>query len=86
MTEDKFLNFSDFFEHDEPVVSIAAKFLAEVEAKYKAGEISADEFKELAADALEIQDMSGLADDLDRKVMISRALSTLKIIASFIPV
>jgi len=86
MTEDKFLNFSDFFDHEEPVISIAAKFLADVEEQYKAGAISADEFKELAADALEIQDMTGLADDLDRKVMISRALSTLAIIASFIPV
>lgn len=86
MTEDKFLNFSDFFDHEEPIISIAAKFLANVEEKYKAGEITSDEFKELANDAIEIQDMSGLADDLDRKLMISKALSTLKIIASFIPI
>lgn len=78
--------FEDFFDHDEPMVSTAARFLADIKEKYEAGEISKDEFKELANDALEIQEMSGLADDLDRKVAISRALSTLEIIASFIPI
>ena len=77
--------FKDFFDHDEPVISFAAKFLSQIEEKYKAGEITADEFKELAADAVEIGDMQGLADDLDRKAAISRALASLSAIASFIP-
>jgi len=78
--------FKDFFNHDEPVVSTAARFLADIQEKYEAGEITKDEFKELANDALEINEISGLADDIDRKAAISRALSTLEIIASFIPI
>ena len=76
----------DFFNHDEKVVADAAKFLAEIEEKYKAGEITADEFNELANDALEIGEVQGLADDLDRKAAIGRAIAALKIIASLIPV
>lgn len=76
--------FEDFFDHEESVVSDAAKFLAEVQAKYEIGEISRDEFEELSADAIQIGEMKDLADDLDRRKVISDALNALKMIVSFI--
>ena len=76
----------DFFNHEETVVSTAAWFIADIKEQYEAGNITDAEFKELTADALEIKDVFGLADDLDRKVAISRALAALGTIASFIPV
>ena len=76
--------FEDFFDHEEAVVSDAAKFLAEVQAKYEIGEISRDEFEELSADATEIGEMQELGDDLDRRKAISDAFSALKMIVSFI--
>ena len=82
----KDLTFKDFFNHDEVAVSSAAQFLAEIQEKYEAGLITKSEFKELAADAVEIRSIYGLANDLDRKVAITRALNTLANIASFIPI
>ena len=76
--------FEDFFNHDEVVVQDAAKFLAEVEHRYKENLITASEFEELSNDALEIGDINDLADDLDRRVAISEALDALKIIAGFV--
>ena len=76
--------FEDFFDHEEPVVSDAAKFLADVKAKYEIGELSRDEFEELSADATEIGEMQELADDLDRRKAISDAFNALKMIVSFI--
>ncbi len=78
--------FEDFFEHDNLEIRVAARFLAKVQEKYEAKEISKSEFEELAADALEINEVSGLSDQLDQKIMVSEALSVLKMIAKFIPV
>ena len=77
---------TDYFDHDEPVVSAAARFLADIQEQYEAGNISKSEFKELAQDALEIDDVYGLAGDLDRKAAVSKALAALEVIASFIPI
>lgn len=76
--------FEDFFDHEEPAVATAAKFLADVKAKYEIGELSRDEFEELSADATEIGEMQELADDLDRRKAISDAFNALKMIVSFI--
>ena len=78
--------FEDYFNHDEPSVTTAARFLADIKIKYEAGDLSKSEFKELAADAVEINDIYGLANDLDRKAAVSKALAALEVIASFIPV
>ena len=78
--------FEDFFEHEEMKIRVAARYLANVQAKYEAKDITASEFKELAEDALEIDEISGLSEHLEHKVMISKALDTLKMIAKFIPI
>ena len=76
--------FENYFNHNEVIVQDAAKFLAECEQRYKEDLITADEFEELAADALEIGDVYGLADDLDRRAAMTRALEALKMIATFV--
>ena len=76
--------FQDFFNHEEVVVKKAARFLAKIEHQYKLGKISADEFKELANDALEISKIDDLANDLERKAAIEKAIAALQIIAKFV--
>jgi len=77
--------FEDFFNHKEDTVSTAARFLADVQAQYVAGNITKQEYEELVIDAVEIKDVYGLAGDLDRKVTITLALNTLQSIAAVIP-
>ena len=76
--------FEDFFGHGEDAIRNAATLLAEAQSALDAGDITQSEFAELADDILEIGEIDGLADDLDRRVAFGQALDAIKTLVSSI--
>jgi len=74
--------FEDFFGHEEDAIRNAATLLAEAKTAFDAGDITQSEFAELSQDILEIGEIDGLADDLDRRVAFGQALDWLKLLSS----
>ena len=74
--------FEDFFGHGEDSIRNAATLLAEAKTAFDDGDITQSEFAELSQDILEIGEIDGLADNLDRRVAFGQALDLLKLLAS----
>ena len=73
--------FEDFFGHDNDAIRNAATLLAEAQAALDAGDITGDEFDELANDVLEIIDVDAHANSLDDRVALGQTLNSLTTIA-----
>ena len=76
--------FEDFFGHEEDAIRNAATLLAEAKSAFDSGDISQSEFTELSNDIMEIGEIDGLADSLDRKVQFTQAVSHMKQLISAI--
>lgn len=79
------MEFKDFLGHEEESVRNAAKILEEAKAGLEAGEITREQFNEIAEDVLQIEEITKLADDLETKIAVQKAVSVLRAIVSAIP-
>ena len=79
------MKFEDFFDHEESSVADAAHILAEAKQAYDAGDLTYDEFQELSQDVLEIGQIEKLADTLERKIAIQKAVDLIKLVVNAIP-
>lgn len=79
------MDFKDFIHHDEEKVRQAAQLLAEAKLEMEAGNITHEQFEELAEDILEIGEVNDLVDSLERKLAIEKAFSIFKLIMRAIP-
>jgi hypothetical protein len=76
--------FEDFFGHEEEAIKNAAVLLAEARKAFDGGEITQSEFTELSTDILEIEEIDGLADNIDRQAAYQQAYEGLRILTSAI--
>lgn len=79
------MEFNDFLDHDEDSVRKAAEILEEAKTGLEEGMLSREQFDEIAEDVLQIEEMTKLADSLERKIAIQQAVSALRSIVSSIP-
>ena len=77
--------FSDFFGSDDDEIRAAAMLLDEAKKGLESGVLTREQFDELVEDALQIQEMDELADNLERKIAIQKAIDVFKAILSAIP-
>lgn len=78
------MNFYQQMQHPDPVVGEAAALLQQFTDQLNAGELSEQEYQQLAYDVLDMQRIDQLAIDLNRKVEIARAFQQLMQIAGII--
>lgn len=67
---------------NDEAINNAASIVMEAKLGYENGEITVDQFKELALDAIEIEKIGEMTNDLDRKIKIQKAFEMLKSIIS----
>ncbi len=79
------VDFTDFIDNDDEEVSAAASLLAAAKQGLEEGELTREQFDELAEDALQITEMEELANDLERKIMIQKTVEIFKTIIKAIP-
>lgn len=79
------MDFKDLFDHDDEEVRAAAKLLNEAKEGLESGQLTREQFDELVEDALQIREIDGLADDLERKIAMEKAIDLFKAIISAIP-
>ncbi len=70
-------SFQTLIQHEDAVVANAAMLLEQFTKQFQAGELTQDEFKQLADDLLDMQRIEALALDLDRNTKIAEAFQQL---------
>lgn len=74
--------FEDFLEHNDPHVRGVAELLKDAKVAMDEGNISPEEFKELANDIFDMTKVDELSDSLERKNKIRAGLQLLREVIS----
>lgn len=69
--------FAEFFDHEEDDISKIAIQLSDLEGMLDNGDLTKDEFKELADDLLEYDQIDKLAGSIERQVQYKKAFDAL---------
>ena len=72
------MDLNTFLTHNEEVVRKAAEHVLSLREHVRTGDLSADEFEELAGDVLDLQRVDALADKITNKALVEQALIQLK--------
>lgn len=76
----------EFIDHDDQIVKDAALNVKMLKDMHEKGEITAEQFKELAEDILEANKVRRLSIRLERKIIILQAFTTIRnLIGAIIP-
>lgn len=79
------MDLIDLVNGDDEDISAAAALLEAARIGLQTGELTREQFDELAEDALQIEEMDELADDLERKIAVQDAIKIFKAIIGAIP-
>ena len=78
------MKLEDFLEHEDEEINKVASILTAAETAYQSGNITKEQFDELANDAIENVKIDQLADSLERKIMLQEAIEHIKTIVGAI--
>lgn len=79
------MDFKDFIGDKDERISKAASILAEAKTSLEHGDLTREQFDEIAEDAMQITTVEDLADDLERKIAIQKAVDVFKMIIKALP-
>jgi len=71
---------NEFINHDDNIISSAAKDVNTLKDALDRGDITQDQFEELVNDNLELEEVRRMASNLDRKIMILQAFTAIRTI------
>lgn len=79
------MDFDDLLNHNDTWIKTSAELVRECKAGLESGQLSKEQFDELMEDVLQIEKVDGLADDLERKIVVQEAINIFKSVISTIP-
>ena len=78
------MDLNELLDSNDPLIRNAAMVVNEAKVGYEAGELTREQFDELVEDALQVAEVDELADDLERKIAVQKAVDVLKMVIKLV--